>query len=178
MFLPPPPPYIAKSETEGLQESSSNSKIKLSANAVWICGKLPAELNLMINNIDNQFDSQQAFSQLINYEQQQFNGHILQQSSEFPITHTNNQQNSHRIHRSFSDSKSYTHNEPQRINRLLKSESRNSAIVSIMNSYGALTDHNNTGAGSSLQQSSNKIGNSDPYAVNRGSSWANSLVSL
>jgi hypothetical protein len=173
VFLPPPPPYRAGTTgSDGLSESASTPKlITLSAGAIRVGGgQLPAELCPVINanNVD-------SFPQLVAYHQQQFNGHISQQSSEFPNDFRRiNPQSPHRIHRSLSDSK-YGQNEPSR--RLLKSDSQNSAIISTMNSLGALTD-NNPVNGPFLQHST-KIGNSDPYVVGtRGSSYTNSQMSL
>ncbi|KAI6188544.1 hypothetical protein M3Y98_00366200 [Aphelenchoides besseyi] len=87
----------------------------------------------------------------------------------------------HRIHRSLSDSK-YGHFEPSsRHSRLstatvVGAESGNS-MISPMASYDALQNYASLRATSSLQ-STNKMGNSDPYVGNRGSSWTNSRISL
>lgn len=180
-YLPPPPPYRFRSGTsgsDGLSESASTPKlITLSAGAIKIGGgALPAELFSMINTNEDAFPNtsrfdQQTFPQLVAYQQQQFNGHISQQSSDFPTDNNDrriNTQSVHRIHRSLSDSK-YGQNElSQRMGRLLKSDSQNSAVISNMAAVGTSLQH----------QVSNKIGNSDPYVGNRGSSWNNSQMSL
>lgn len=130
----------------------------------------------MINNTDSiaalgQFD-QATFPQLVALQQQQFNSQL--QDSDFEEGF-GKQQSTHRIHRSLSDSK-YGQNEPtQRMGRLLNSDSQNSAVVSPMNSFGVLTEQNQLTLAGTAQS---KIGNSDPYVNNRGSSWTHSLVSF
>lgn len=178
--MPPPPPYRFRSGTtgsDGLSESTSTPKlITLSAGAIRIGGgPLPPELCSMINNTDSiaalgQFD-QATFPQLVALQQQQFNSQL--QDSDFEEGFRK-QQSTHRIHRSLSDSK-YGQNEPtQRMGRLLNSDSQNSAVVSPMNSFGVLTEQNQLTLAGTVQS---KIGNSDPYVNNRGSSWTHSLVS-
>ena len=190
--MPPPPPYRFRSGTtgsDGLSESASTPKlITLSVGAIRIGGgPLPPELcsSMLTNtNSDNyqstttsQFDPN-AFPQLVAAYQQQHSQQSSQQGpGEFPTDDNySHHQNAHRIHRSLSDSKYGQQVESgQRMKgRFLNSDSQNSAVVSPMNSLGALSNL----APGQLKQASTKIGSSDPYVGKRGSSWTNSQMSL
>lgn len=189
-YLPPPPPYRFRSGTAGSDGTGeppttpTQKLITLSAGAIRIGGGLlPQEFCSLINNNNsnngnatNKSDplqnlNQQTFPQLVALQQQQFNSQFEQPSSDFEqIFRKNNTQNAHRIHRSLSDSK-YGQNE------LSQRSNQNNTVASLVNSFGALTEHNQL-TSSSLQQSSSKIGNSDPYFGIRGSSCTNSQISL
>ncbi|KAI6239102.1 hypothetical protein M3Y99_00613300 [Aphelenchoides fujianensis] len=100
---------------------------------------------------------------------QHFNLNSAIQSAEFTSEEAAYRQRNvpvaHRIHRSFSDSKYGVFEPNPRHSRL-----STATVGREMTSYSALPNYSSLGDSSSLR-SANKMGNSDPYVGNRGTSW-------